>query len=236
VVKARETYRKLEAMPYPQPPKNAFEVIVDVATETVDAVHNGTKLPDVKRVEKAREAQRVYEDALSLMEYCLDTAVQRGTNTLAENAMAILADHLRPAHDETWQAYKDAWRTLHEYGEHEPRRLLSAPHEVRAASDTCDRMVDRYFAIRNARMDLWISRGIRCADDPNGKYTFLRNYHELHPIRLANAKPGWHGLSGRHYLDWMVVHGGQLWLPTPDEQAQAVADEAHIGNPHRQAA
>ncbi|KOG58429.1 hypothetical protein ADK77_44155 [Streptomyces antibioticus] len=229
VVAARKTYRRLEAMPYPKPPRNAWETIADVATETVDALHNGTKLPDVQRIEQARQAERVYQDALDLMETCYGIAVQRARSALSEQALTVITDHLRPAHDETWQAYQDAWRTLREYGEHEPRRLLSAPSKVRKASDTCDLMADRYEAIRQGYGDLRIRCGMKCPDDPNGKYTSLRNYHELHPSRLAMSRPGWQGLTTRHYLDYMAQHGGQLWLPTPDEQAEAVKAEAHIG-------
>ncbi|MBZ9638011.1 hypothetical protein [Streptomyces sp. PSKA30] len=229
VVKARDTYRGIEAMPWPKPPRNAWETVQDVATATVDAIHNGTKLPDVQAIEQARQAERIYQDALDMMGACLDLAAQRARTTLGDNALPIITSHLRPAHDQTWQTYQDAHRTLQEYGEHEPRRLLSAPAKVRKASDTCDQMAERYTAIREAYTDLRIRCGLQCADDPTGKYTAVRNHHELHPTRWANARTPWHGLTTRHYLDWMTDHGGQLWLPTPDEQTEAVKAEAHIG-------
>lgn len=236
VLKARETYRGVEAMPWPKPPRNPWETVADVATETVDAIHNGTKLPDVQRIEQARAAERIYQDALDMMGACLDLASQRAETTLREHSMGILTDHLRPAHDQTWQSYRDAHRTLQEYGETEPRRLLSAPSKVRKASDTCDLMADRYAAIREAYGDLRIRCGLACPDDPNGKYAAIRNYHQLSPSRLAMARPPWHAMSTRHYLDWMAEHGGQLWMPTPDEQRQALLDELPADSPLRQAA
>ncbi|MGV9242196.1 hypothetical protein [Streptomyces sp. NPDC003710] len=229
VLKARDTYRGVEAMPWPKPPRNPWETVQDVATETVDAIHNGTELPDVQRIERARAAERIYQDALDMMGGCLDLAVQRAETTLREYALVILTEHLRPAHEETWQTYRDAHRTLTDHGETEPRRLLSAPSKVRKASDTCDLMAERYTAIREGYDDLRIRCGLQCPDDPRGKYTAIRNYHELQPSRLAMARPAWQDMSTRHYLDYMAAHGGQVWLPTPDEQAQAVQAEAHIG-------
>lgn len=233
VVKARETYRGVEAMPWPKPPRNAWETIQDVTVATVDAVHNGTKLPDLDLIEQARAAERRYQDAVDLADGCLTLAAQRARQTLREQSMAIITEHLRPALAQTWQAYKDAHRTLTEHGETEPRRLLSAPAKVRKASDTCDLMADRYEAIAYARTQMHTVLGVTCPDDPRGKYTMLRNYHQLFPVRLATGNPPWSGLSTRHYLDWMAQHGGELWMPTPDEQAQAVQAEAHIGQPHR---
>ncbi|TXS16044.1 hypothetical protein EAO71_35265 [Streptomyces sp. ms191] len=231
VLKARETYRSLEAMPWPKPPQNAWETVQAVAVATVDALHDGTKLPDIALIEQARQAERVYADALDMMDLCFSTAVQRARDTLRGQALAIITDHLRPAHDATWQAYTDAHRVLLEHGETEPRRLLSAPSKVRKASDTCDLMANRYEAISAARSDLAMRCGLRSTDDPTGKYAAIRNYHELHPTRWATAKPAWHGLPARRYLDWMADHGGQLWMPTPDEQTEAALAELHIGNP-----
>lgn len=236
VLKARETYRGVEAMPWPKPPRNAWETVQDVTVETVDAIHNGTKLPDVQRIEDARQAERIYQDALDMMTGCLDLAAQRAEQTLREHSMAILTDHLRPAHDDTWETYRAAHRTLQEYGETEPRRLLSAPSKVRKASDTCDLMADRYEAIRDGASDLRIKCGLQCADDPRNKYAAVRNYHQLQPSRMALARPAWHGMSTRHYLDWMAQHGGQLWLPTPDEQRDALLAELPDSSPLKQAA
>jgi hypothetical protein len=50
------------------------------------------------------------------------------------------------------------------------------------------------------------------------------------------ARPAWQGLSARHYLDWMAEHGGQLWMPTPDEQRQALLDELPADSPLKRAA
>lgn len=236
VLKARETYQKIAAMPYPKPPRNSWETVNDVALATVDAVHAGTKLPDVQLIEQARQAERVYTDALDMMGACQDNAAQRARAALGEHAIAIITDHLRPAHDETWQAFQDAHQILNEYGEHQHRRLLSAPAKVRKAADTCDLMAERYAVITAARGELWTSRNIRCADDPTGKYTAIRNYHELHPTRMAMARPGWHGLDTRRFLMWMADRGGQLWMPTPDEQTQAVQAEVHLGQTFRRAA
>lgn len=233
VVKARETYRGIQAMPYPQPPRNAWETVQDIAVATVDALHNGTKLPDVQAIEDARRAERIYQDALDMLGGALDLAAQRARSVLREQSLAVITDHLRPALDETWQTYQAAHRALVEHGEIEPRRLLSAPSKVRKASDTCDLMADRYEAIAAARGQMQTVLGITCPDDPKGKYTLLRNFHTLHPSRMANMRTAWVGLSTRHYLDWMAQHGGQLWMPTPDEQAEAVKAEAHIGQPFR---
>jgi len=82
-------------------------------------------------------------------------------------------------------------------------------------------MADRYHALAVARLELWTSRGIRCEDDQRGNYTLLRNYHELHQTTLVTARHAWAGLDTRDYLFWMVDHGGDLWMPTPDEQTEA---------------
>lgn len=167
---------------------------------------------------------------------CLDLAAQRARTVLREQSTAIITEHLRPALAETWQAYKDAHRILAEYGQTEPRHLLSAPSKVRKASDTCDLMADRYNAIAGARSQLASALSITCPDDPRGKYTMLRNYHQLFPVRLATGRPPWSGLSTRHYLDWMAEHGGQLWLPTPAEQRDALLHELPDSSPLKQVA
>lgn len=236
VLKARDVHAQAEVMPYPKPPRNAWETVHDIATSTADALRDGTKLPDVALIEQARQAERIYQDAIDMMGVVLETTSRRATDALRTYAPAILTGCLRPALDETWAAYQDAWRVLTEHGEHEPRRLLTAPTKVRKASDACDQLATRYEAITAARTDMWIRLGIRCDDDPNGKYTFIRNYHELHPTRWANARTPWHGLTTRQFLDWMATHGGRLWMPTPDEQAKAVEAEAHIGTPGKMAA
>ncbi|MFF3337995.1 hypothetical protein [Streptomyces flavidovirens] len=233
VVKARDTFQKIAAMPFPKPPRNSWETVDDVARATVDAVHAGTKLPDVTLIEQARQAERIYQDALDMMGACQDMAAQRARTALGEHALDIISDHLRPAHEETWQAYQDAHGVLNEYGEHEHRRLLNAPSKVRKAADTCDLMAERYTAIQAARGDLWLQAGVRCPEDPSGKYTAIRNFHTLHPSRLAMMRTAWHGLDPRRFLAWMADHDGQLWMPTPDEQAQAVQAETHIGQPFR---
>ncbi|MFF0746580.1 hypothetical protein ACFYVL_39945 [Streptomyces sp. NPDC004111] len=231
LVAVRATFDKVQAQPFPEPPENAWTVIQRVAVETVDAVQNGTPLPDPAQIEAARSAERVYQDVLDMMDQCKELATARARSAVGTHAIGIITDHLRPAHDATVSAFTDAHQILNEYGEHAPRRLLSAPAKVRKASDTCDAMADRYAVIRAARMELWSARGIRCDTDPNGKYLFLRNHHGLFPIRLAMAKPPWADLNIRDYLGWMVDHGGQLWMPTPDEQAEAVADEAGMARP-----
>lgn len=235
VVKARDTHQAAAAMPYPKPPRNSWETVGDVATATADALRDGTKLPDVDQIEQARKAERIYQDALDMMGIVLETTSKRATEALRTHAPAILTGCLRPALEETWAAYQDAHRVLTEHGDHEPRRLLNAPAKVRKASDACDQLATRYEAITAARSDMWIRLGIRCEADPNGKYTFIRNYHELHVTRWANARTPWHGLTTRQFLDHMAASGGRLWLPTPDEQAQAVEAEAHLGNPMRKA-
>ncbi|MFG2130496.1 hypothetical protein ACGFNV_22140 [Streptomyces sp. NPDC048751] len=236
VIKARDTHTAAVAMPYPQPPRNSWETVQDVAVATADALRDGTDLPDVALIEQARQAERIYQDAVDMMGAVLETTGNRVKSALRTHAPAILTGSLRPALDETWKAYKDAHRILAEHGDHEPRRLLNAPAKVRKASDTCDQLAARYEAIAAARGDLWITLAIRCEADPNGKYTLIRNYHELHATRWANVRTPWHGLTTRQYLDYMAANGGQLWLPTPDEQAKAVDAEAHLGNPMKRAA
>lgn len=236
VLKARATHQAAAAMPYPKPPRNSWETVQDVATATADALRDGTELPDVNAIEQARQAERIYQDALDMMGQVLDTTRQRIDAALRTHALPLLTHHLRPALDEMWKTYKDAHRTLVEYGQTDKRLLLAAPAKVRKASDTCDLMAVRYEAITAARSDMWIRLGIRCDADPTGKYTFIRNYHQLHITRWATARTPWHGMSTRHFLDYMASHAGQIWLPTPDEQAQAVEAEADLGNPMKRAA
>lgn len=234
LVKLRDTFLKVQAQPYPEPPQNAWAVIERLATEVVDAVHNGTELPEPAQIEEARKAERIHQDVVDLIGSCTDLASQRVRAALHTHGMTLITDHLKPAHDKLWADYKAAWRTLQEYGKTEPRHLLAAPQKVRKASDTCDLLAERYTAIHSARTALSIL-GFRCTDDPNGKYAAIRNYHQLAPSRLAMSRPPWHGLATRHYLGWMVENGGELWLPTPDEQRQAVIDEAPDNSPLRRA-
>ncbi|HET9383109.1 MAG TPA: hypothetical protein VFP69_20085 [Streptomyces sp.] len=236
VVKARDTHVAAAAMPWPEPPRNAWQTVQDVAVATADALHDGTKLPDVAAIEQARQAERIYQDALDMMGAVLETTSSRVKSALRTHAPAILTACLRPALDETWTAYKDAHAVLIQHGQTEPRHLLDAPAKVHKASDTCDQLAARYEAIAAARGEMWLQLGIRCDADPTGKYTLLRNHHALHPTRWANARTPWHGLSTRQYLNWMAQHGGQLWMPTPQEQSKAVDDEAEVGNPMRRAA
>ncbi|MFD9430322.1 hypothetical protein [Streptomyces sp. NPDC060002] len=236
VLKARDTHVKADAMPYPKPPRNSWETVADTAQATADALRDGTELPDVDRIEQARRDERIYQDALDMMAAVLDTTSRRVREALSAHALDILTGHLRPVLDETWKTYQDAYRVLTEHGEHEPRRLLNAPAKVRKASDTCDLMAGRYEALVAARLSLWVALHIRCEDDPSGKYTFIRNYHELHPTRWLTARTPWHGLTTRQFLDYMASHAGRLWMPTPEEQAKAVQAEADLGNPMKRAA
>lgn len=224
---ARDTYLKVEALPYPQPPRNAWETVGDFAAALVEAVHHGTELPDPAMIEAARTAERVYQDALDAADMALNLAANRVRN--AVNIADIITSHLAPAHDETWQTVKDAHRTLAEHGETEHKRLLTAPSKVRKAADTLDRAVERYTLVRGG----YAAFNLRCPEDPTGKYSSVRNFHTLFPVRLAMGRPPWHGLDTRQYLVWMAEHGGQLWMPTLDQQAEAVEAEAHIGNPRR---
>lgn len=230
----RDTYLKVQAQPYPQPPENSWETIARLAVETVDAVHNGTKLPDPAAIEKARQDERVYQDVLDMMASCLDIAASRLREAVHALGLVVITDHLKPAHDRVWQEYRAAWRILQEHGDTEPRRLLSAPSKVRKASDQCDQLAEQYRHLRTARAALAL-RGFSCPDDPSGKYLSIRNYHQLSPSRLFNARPPWHDLSTRQFLGWHAANGGQLWMPTPDEQAKAVLDEAPDNSPLRRA-
>ncbi|WP_436785784.1 hypothetical protein [Yinghuangia sp. YIM S10712] len=218
---ARETFRKVEAMPYPKPPRNAEETIHDFAAATVEALHHGTELPDPAMIEDARTAERAYQDAFDAMRICFDRAASRVR--AAADHLDIIVNHLAPALDETWQTFQDAYVILRGYGETEHRRLLNAPAKVRKAADTVDRAVERYRLVRAGRDAL----PLRCSDDPQNKYASIRNFHTLHPTRLLTARTAWHDLDTRRYLAWMADHGGEIWMPTPDQQAQAVRDEAH---------
>lgn len=235
LVKHRDTYLQLQALPYPKPPENSWETIARIAAETVNAVHDGTKLPDPAAIEKARQAERVYQDVLDMMASCLDIAASRLREAVHSRGLAVITDHLKPAHDQLWQDYKTAWRTLQEHGDTEPRRLLAAPSKVRKASDQCDQLAEQYQTLRTARSTLAL-HGFACPDDPTGKYLAIRNYHQLSPSRLFNARPPWHGMNTRQFLGWHAANGGQLWMPTPDEQAQAVLDDAPETSPLRRAA
>lgn len=225
LLKLRDTFHKVQAQPYPKPPENSWEVINRLSTETVDAVHNGKALPDAAQIEEARKAERIYQDIIDMMTACIDLAGERVRRGIHAHGMDIITSHLKPAHDTLWAEFKGAWRTLQEHGKTEPRHLLAAPAKVRKASDLCDLLVDRYTAIHTARGTL-ARMGFGCPDDPRGKYSAIRNYHELSPSRLATSRPPWFGLSTRHFLGWHATNGGDLWLPTPDEQAKAVKDEA----------
>lgn len=224
---ARDTFVKVAAMPFPTPPRNAWETVQDVAVATVDAVHHGTQLPDPAQIEAARAAERVHQDVLDMMDLCMRTAAGRVTTAL--HVDEVILDHLAPAHDETWQTFKDAHRVLVEHGETEHRRLLTAPTKVRKAADTVDQAVERYILVRAGRSAL--TTRMPCPDDPAGKYAAVRNYHEMHPTRMAMVRTAWHGLDSRRFLAWMADHGGQLWMPTTAQQAQAVQDEAHVASP-----
>ncbi|MER5468036.1 hypothetical protein [Streptomyces sp. NPDC002685] len=236
VLKARDTHQAAAALPFPKPPRNSWETVGEVAQATADALRDGTKLPDLDQIEQARKAERIYQDALDMSDQVLTITRQRVDAALRTHSLPLLTAHLRPALDETWKTYRDAYRTLVEHGQTEPRHLLAAPAKVRKASDTCDLMAARYEAIALARGDMARSLHIRCEADPSGKYMLIRNYHELHVTRWVNARTPWHGMSTRRFLDYMASHAGQIWLPTPDEQAQAVDAEAELGNPMKRAA
>lgn len=224
---ARETFHKVEAIPFPAPPRNAWETIQDVAVATVDAVHHGTQLPDPAQIEAARAAERVHQDVLDMMDLCLRTAAGRVTTAL--HIDEVILDHLAPAHDQTWQTFQDAHRVLVEYGETTPRRLLNAPAKVRKAADAVDQAVERYTVVRAGRAA--IATRMPCPEDPTGKYAAIRNFHAVHPTRMVMVRPAWSGYDTRMFLAWMADHGGQLWCPTAEQQAQAVKDEADVASP-----
>ncbi|WP_432090395.1 hypothetical protein [Streptomyces sp. NRRL F-5630] len=219
--------------PYPEPPRSLFEVQVKFAEDVVAAVHDGTELPDLGAIDAARTAERQHEDACEVHQLILDTARRRFDRAVSGAALRVITDHLAPAHDETWEAFRAAYKALREYGETEHRRLLTAPAKVRKAADAVDMLTARYEAIRAARQMYINRRLLASAEDPRGKYLHMRNYHALHPSRMVMARPDWDGLDTRRYLMWMADHGGELWMPTPDQQAKAAAEESGLAQPAR---
>lgn len=232
LLRLRDTYVKVSETPHPKPPLNAWEVINEVAAATVDAVHNGTPLPDAARIDQARADERVYQDVIDMMGICLQRAASSTHGYIAQHADEIISQHLAVAFDKMWQDFRDAWRLLREYGETEPRRLLDAPSKIRKAADTVEQAVAHFGALTAARTDLYV-RGIRCPEDPNNYHGSIRNYFTVFPNRMRSARTPWHGMSTRLYLGWHADHGGELWMPTPAEQAKAVKAESDLGNPIR---
>ncbi|MBB6343775.1 hypothetical protein FHU36_000284 [Nonomuraea muscovyensis] len=223
LLKLRDVHAEILAEPWPVPPRSSWQLTQELAVATVDALHAGQPLPDPAQIEQARAQERIREDTIELLGLAQEIAARRVAACIREHANQIIAGHLAPALDKTWAAIREAVTTLHKHGDTEPRRLLSAPAKVRKASDDLDQLAETYLAIRAGRAALW-NQGIRCPEDPNNRYAYLRNHDELHPSRMAMARPPWHGLNIRQTLIYFADHNAEVWMPTPDEQARVVAE------------
>jgi hypothetical protein len=234
LLKLRDVHAELLAEPWPVPPRSSWQITGELATATVDALYAGQPLPDPAQIEQARAQERIREDTIELLALAQEIAARRVQGCIRERALDIITGHLAPALDKTWQAIQDACATLAKHGDNEPRRLLSAPAKVRKASDDLDQLAETYGTIRAGRQALW-AIGIRCPEDPGDRYATLRNRDELAPSRMAMARVPWHGLTTRQTLIMWAERGAQPWMPTPDEQARAVAEAIANGPGHYKA-
>ncbi|MFC4535685.1 hypothetical protein [Sphaerisporangium dianthi] len=231
LLKLRDVHTKLTNEPWPVPPQSSWELTGQLATATVDALYAGAPLPDPADIERARAAERVRADTIELLGMALEIAARRVSSCIREQSEQIITGHLAPALDATWQGIREAVGVLHQHGEDEPRRLLSAPAKVRKASDQLDQLAETYTVIRAGRQAMW-SMGIRCIEDPGDRYATLANFDDLHRTRMAMSRTPWHGMSLRQTLIYFVDHAAQPWMPTPEQQAAKVA-EAIANGPHK---
>jgi len=218
VQEARRAYDRICTEAYTEP-ETHYDVLDRVVAETVTAVQAGTPLPGCGAVDDARRAEQVATDQAEVLRMAVETLAVRVRSSVDANE--VMTEHLQPAHAAVVKALASALAVVAEH-HNTGQSVLLASAKVRAAEASIDELVERYTAIRTARVDLDITCSYAPALDVDGEFSEIRNPETVWTRtehRNFNAgTPPWPRTPTRARLAWFLAHGCEVWLPSPTEQ------------------
>ena len=223
VQEARVAYDRISTEGYPAP-ETHYDTIDRLVTDTVKAVQAGTPLPDCAAVDDARRAEQVATDQAEVLRMAVETLAAQVRASV--DAGEVMTRHLQPAHTEV---VKQLCAALGVVAAHHASgtSVLLASQKVRAAEASIDGLVERYTAIRQARVDLDIACSYAPALDVDGEFGEIFNPERVW-TRTQNRNfnagtPPWPRTPTRARLAWFIAHGCEVWLPTPTQQDERFA-------------
>lgn len=187
--------------------------------DVLDALANGTGLPDGSSVTEAEQAERHPAALAMALRQAAAISREAFADLVADQAEAIIVDCLRPAFVETLEAAREAVAALKGIPLI-PDAIIDAPKSVQTAYRSLTGIGERYAAVREARR-LLVSFEPPQLDERDlfGQY---RNAHQLWPSwNQPRSVPPWPTTDMRALLVWMSTASGpppELWLPTGREQ------------------
>jgi len=218
VTNARAAYTAILAETYTEP-ETHYDELGRLVAETVSAVQHGQPLPDCSAIDDARRAEQVAADQADVLRQATETLAVRVLGSI--DPAEVMTKHLQPAHSKVVKELTAALATVAEHHA-SGKSVLLAPQKVRAAEASIDGLLDRYTAIRAARVDLDIFRAYAPEMDVDGEFSEVRNPNDVwqrSEHRNFNAgTPPWPLTPTRARVTWFLTHGCQVWLPTPAEQ------------------
>jgi len=240
VQEARRAYDQICTETYAEP-ETHYDVLDRVVAETVTAVQDGQPLPTCEVVDAARRGEQVATDQAEVL--------RQATDALAAQVRAsvdpgeVMTRHLQPAHTEVVKQLTAALGVVaaHHAG---GTSLLLASQKVRAAEASIDGLVERYTAIRQARVDLDVFCNYAPELDVDGEFAEVGNpesvWTRTEHRNFNAATPPWPRTPTRARLAWFIAHGCEVWLPRPEqqdgrfstvyaEQIEAAAHQRHMG-------
>jgi len=241
VQEARRAYDRICAEVYPAPEPH-YDTTDRLVTDTVKAMQDGQPLPNCSTVDDARRGEQVAADAADVLRQATDAlaAQVRASVDPAE----VLIKHLQPAHTEVVKQLTAALGVVaahHASGQ----SVLLASAKVRAAEASVGGAVERYTAVRQARIDLDVFCHYAAALDVDNEFGEVRNpetvWTRTEHRNMNAGTPPWPRTPTRARLAWFIAHGCEVWLPEPDAQdarfnavyatqIEAAAHQRHMGS------
>lgn len=218
VTKARVAYDHICTETFTEP-ETHYDELGRLVAETVSAVQHGQPLPDCSAIDDARRAEQVAADQADVLRQATETLAARVLGSI--DPAEVMTKHLQPAHAKVVKELTAALATVAEHHA-SGKSVLLASQKVRAAEASIDGLLERYTAIRTARVDLDIFRAYAPEMDVDGEFSEVRNPNDVwqrSEHRNFNAgTPPWPLTPTRARVTWFLTHGCEVWLPTPAEQ------------------
>jgi len=240
VQEARVAYDRICTETYTEP-ETHYDVLDRVVADTVTAVQDGTPLPGCGAVDDARRAEQVATDQAEVLRKAVETLAVRVRSSV--DPAEVMTRHLQPAHTAVVKQLTTALGVVAEH-HNTGQSVLLASAKVRAAEASVDGLVERYTAIRQARVDLDVFCHYAPDLDVDGEFAEVGNPESVW-TRTQNRNfnagtPPWPRTPTRARLAWFLTHGCEVWLPRPEqqdgrfstvyaEQIEAAAHQRHMG-------
>lgn len=183
------------------------QTVAAAATDNLDTVDYGSPLAAARAAAIAQHRREAVVAAVSQVQAALAGAVIRAATDIVTG--------MQPGFNKAVVELRDALQMAAEWSD--PARALGAPAKVRAvlaARHDQRRQIDAMLAGRDALRLM----GYRSSVDVQGEFGLCRNFDQLWPrtARQLHPQPPWNDAPDR--LEWWLMNGGDVWLPTVAEQ------------------